>query len=117
MRKKELIQKIDEASQNFSKPDLGKTEELITEVLLFFDYIRGKLQSTNEQDRASALADIQEVQAKLEEFSQKAIEASGMSPEQLGAFMANPQNFDPQDWKKLKTMEGNVRSFTQNNKT
>jgi len=115
MRKKELIQKIDEASQNFSKPDLSKTEELVTEVLVFFDYIRGKLESTNEKERASALADIQEVQAKLEEFSQKAIEASGMSPEQLGAFMANPQNFDPKDWEKLKNMEGNIRSFTKNN--
>ncbi len=112
-RKEEILEKIEEFTGNFEKPDLSKMEELITEILKFFEYSREKLQATDEADRKAALQDLQDIQKKLDELAKKALEKAGITQDQLSSFMANPQNFLPKDQDKIQKIQREIQS-TQN---
>ena len=114
MNKNEIIQKIEALSNEIEKPDLKKTEALITETLKFFEHVREKLQSPDEADRKAALEEIQEVQKKLEELAQKALQIAGINPEQIAGIVSNPKNFSPSDWSKIQHIQDNIE---KNSKT
>lgn len=113
--KNEITQKIEALTNSLEKPDLKQTEALIAETLKYFEYIREKLQSPDEEDRKAALEEIQEVQKKLEELAQKALKIAGINPEQMAKFIGNPNNFSPDDWSKIKHIQENISSSEQKN--
>lgn len=118
MRKKEIIQKLDELSQNLSKSNLSQFEAVIADILAFFNYSREKLQSEDPKDREAALKDLNEVQHKLEDLSKAALDKADMDPEQLASFISNPNNFSSEDWEKLQHMSGDIHTYqkTLNNR-
>jgi len=111
MNKPNILEKIDELFGDSQAPDMQKLELLISETLKFFEYIRVKMQSPNEEDRKEAIEMAQKLQQKLEGLADKSLASSGMSRDQLYTLLSNPNNFSGEEWKKFKAAEKEISDY------
>lgn len=86
-------EKFDEFFKNLdglgTAEGLPKMESFVHDALGFFDVIRTKLASENEEDRKEAMEWAQKLQEKLMEQTEKALAASGMDEEKLKSLLGH----------------------------
>jgi hypothetical protein len=106
-----ILEKFDELFGDEEVLEPQKIELFVQESLKFFEYLREKLQSKDENEQKEALNIAIQLQKKLESFAQKTLSKSGLSPDQLKNFMAAPQNFTPEEWKTLENSEKDIEDY------
>ena len=106
-----ILERFDELFGDADTLDPQKIEIFVQESLKFFEYLKEKLQSSDEQEKKEALELAVQLQKKLEVFAQKALAKSGLSPEQLKNFITSPSNFTPDEWKVLQKSENDIDEY------
>jgi len=90
---------------------INKMEGFVHEALKFFELIRSKLTSENEEERKEATELAKKLQDKLMEHSQKAFKAAGMNEEELKSFLQQPTNFSEDEWKAFEKAQGEIADY------
>jgi hypothetical protein len=109
--KTKILEKFDEIFSDLNNLSPEKLETLVHESLKFFDDLKVALDSPNEEEKKEALKIAQQLQKKLEEQAEKAYKASGMTKEQISAFMENPANFSQEEWAAFQSAKTELFDF------
>jgi hypothetical protein len=110
-----ILEKFDELFGDLDKMTPQKVEMLVHETLKFFEHLKTQLTSGDEKTRKEALDTAVELQKKLEAFSKKALEKSGMTPEQLQKFITAPSNFSNDEWNAFQSSQKEISDFEKMN--
>jgi hypothetical protein len=90
---------------------LPKMESFVHDSLQFFEFIRVKLSSEDEEERKEAMNLAQKLQDKLTQQTEKALKASGMNEDQLQSFLAQPSNFNPEEWATFEKSQKEIQDY------
>lgn len=112
---KDILEKFDELFGDLDAMTPQKVELLVHETLKFFEHLKTQLTSGDEKSRKEALDTAMELQKKLEAFSKKALEKSGMTPDQLQKFISSPTNFSPDEWRAFESSQKEISDFEKRN--
>ncbi|MBS0616253.1 MAG: hypothetical protein JSR58_06870 [Verrucomicrobia bacterium] len=111
----DILKKFDELFGDLDAMTPQKVEMLVHETLKFFEHLKTQLTSGDEKARKEALDTAMELQKKLEAFSKKALEKSGMTQEQLQKFISSPTNFSPDEWRAFQSSQKEISDFEKMN--
>ncbi len=111
MRYKKFIEHLDQIFENPEKIEMGQLEKLLVETLKFFDSIRERMESTDPEEREKAMKEAVEIQEKLNKVTEQIYAKTGLTREKAQKILANPANFKPADWDKMKSMEDELDHF------
>jgi hypothetical protein len=106
-----VLQKFDDLFKDLENLSMDKVESLVHESLKFFEALKGKLQSPNEEERKEAQKITEELQKKLEAQAEKAFEATGLNRNELDTFLRSPQNFSEQEWGTLQRTQQELSEY------
>jgi len=89
----------------------GKTlhlEEVFQQSLAFFEHLKEQVATGSEEDRQEAMKMMAELHTQMTSASQKIVERSGMTEEQLIAYSENPVNFSKEQWESIQASREQV---------
>lgn len=89
-------------------PEKFKLEDVLQEAVVFFDELRRVYPTAPKEERDEIMQMMQELHGRLQDVSQKVIEATGMSEEQVAEYSENPSNFSPEDWQLMQKTRGEL---------
>ena len=98
----------------FDKPEsvnMAQLESLLFETLKFFDSVRERMTSKDSEERDRAMQDAVEMQERLNKLTETIYAKTGLTKEKAQQILANPANFKPEDWEKMKNMEKELAHF------
>jgi hypothetical protein len=107
-----LTKKLDEFFKNPTALNMAQMEEFIHETIKFFDHIRTTMETGTEEEKKEAIKESQELQEKLQRYSKKAYERTGMSEEEIKKFLEKG-NFPAADFRLYKNAEREIDEFRE----
>jgi len=105
------LEKFEALFKDFDSLSMDKIEQLVHESLKFFEALKEKLQSPNEEERKEAQQIALEIQKKLEEQAEKAFKATGLTRSELDAFLSTQQNFTNEEWNTLERTQKELSEY------
>jgi hypothetical protein len=106
-----VLQKFDDLFKNLDNLSMDKVESLVHESLKFFEHLKEKLQSPNEEERKEAQRLAEEVQKNLQAQAEKAYEATGLSRHELDNFLGSSANFSSEEWGVLQRTQKELSEY------
>ncbi len=107
-----LTKKLDDFFKNPKALSMAQMEEFVHETIKFFDQIRTTMETGTEEEKKEALKESQELQEKLQVYSKKAYERTGMSEEQVKKFLEKG-NFPAMDLKHFQNAQQEINEYQQ----
>ncbi len=107
-----LTKKLDEFFNNPTALSMAQMEEFIHETIKFFDHIRTTMETGTEEEKKEAIKESQELQEKLQKYSKKAYERTGMSEEEVKKFLEKG-NFPAADLRLYKNAQREINEFRE----
>lgn len=110
--KKIYLDKLNEMfnGQTFSQE---KILGLLDEILIFFQHIKGKLESTNPEEQQAALEETLEMKRVLESKLQSLVEQTGLTLSELSSFVETPSNLSEQERNTLEAVKTKLQDLQQ----
>ncbi len=105
---------MDQLDKIFDKPEnvsMAQLESLLFETLKFFDSIRERMTSKDNEERERAMQDAVEMQERLNKLTESIYAKTGLTKEKAQQILANPANFKQEDWEKMQNIEKELAHF------
>ena len=85
--------------QKGEKIDLNELLQLSTS---FFANLKDEFMKADEEEKKEIMVMVNQMHAVLQAQSKRAGEMTGMTSEELNAFVKNPNNFSPEQWRMME---------------
>lgn len=82
--------------------------------LHFFEELKKQLESDSIEDKEEAIELMRQMYEQMVVDTQKIVERSGLSAEQLSSFADNPTNFSKDEWNALQASKEQIQEVGEN---
>ena len=104
---------VEELERLVAEDSKATLEELVDASVRVFSLLAEAIKNPESSESKHLLDLVQKLKTKLETEAQSALQAAGMTEEDLKKFLDNPDNFSPDEWQQLQTMRGEMNKASQ----
>jgi adenylosuccinate lyase len=102
--KKDILHKINALLKDKENIPIEKLEELVQEMLEFFQDISEVLNEGTGEEKKEAVGLMFEIQEKFRELGEAVAKKMGLNSDQIQK-MLNPKDFFPEQWKNIENIK------------
>jgi hypothetical protein len=99
---------VEELEDLVAEGSQATLEQLVDASVRVFGLLADAIQDPESKQSQHLLDLVNRLKVKLEDESKKALNEAGMSEEDLKEFLNNPENFSPQEWEQLQSMQSEM---------
>lgn len=108
---KRSLRQLEALVESAKHTDMSNLDQTVHELIRFFISIKERIASSDENERAQALKDLDLLQEQLDEQAQAAAKQSGYSQEELKDFMRDRKNFSESEWQTLEKARQEMQDY------
>jgi hypothetical protein len=112
-----MKEEFDRLMKVFAERQEGKhidLNEMLRQAVSFFNELKEAfLNAKTEQEKKEIMGMVNQMYAVLITQSKQIVQSSGMSNEEIAAYVQNPNNFTPDQWKLMESTREQIQSSSK----
>lgn len=105
---KDEFERVQQLFRDASEGKLENVETVFKEALAFFEHLKEYIAHGSPEDKMQAIQMMGQIYQQMMQETQRIIERSGMSEDQLAAFAQDPSNFTKEQWEMLQASKQQI---------